>query len=161
MKRRFKKTSVLGMAEPALTDAVGKAVVVFGSIEGVVDFFLGFLLRDKSLRKHILKLPIAQRLDVFADLLKEAGNIETADIDEAIQRAKELFTKRNIIVHNHFFSSGSSPVQRISSRSKKRRMELSAKDISTIANSADEVYDDMRQLFFGNTAVLCEKDRKA
>jgi hypothetical protein len=147
MKRKFEKQSAIALAGDAFIIAIGRAMVAFAGIEGVLNFFLPSLLRNPTVWKHLGDLGISKKLDIFGDLLVERG-MPSGRVGEVIAAAKDLFKKRNLIAHNSLVTTGEPPEKFIMRLHPSKRDTLTAEEIALIAERADEVYDQIWQLYF-------------
>lgn len=82
-----------------LQRVVGQTIYLFGRIESAVDTNILFLLSDKCLHRHLSRLKLTQKIDVFCDLAKAADKTMTEEIKSIRERAKSCVGKRNIVAH--------------------------------------------------------------
>jgi hypothetical protein len=147
MKRKFEKQSAIELAGDTLIIAIGRAMVAFAGIEGVLNYCLPALLHNPIVWKHLADTGVSKRLDIYGDLLVERG-MQSERVREVIASAKCLFRKRNLIAHNSLVTTGAPPEKFIMRLHPSKREVLTVEEIALIADKADQVYDDLWQLFF-------------
>jgi hypothetical protein len=152
MMRRFEKQSAIALAGDAFIIAIGQAMVAFAGIEGILNFFLPSLLHNPTVWKHLGGMGISRKLDIYGDLLVERG-MPSRRVREVIAAAKDLFGKRNLIAHNSLVTTGEPPETFIMRLHPSTSEKLTAEDIALIAERADEVYDQIWQLYFEETEL--------
>jgi len=147
MKRKFEKQSAIELAGDTFIVAIGRAMVAFAGIEGVLNFCLPALLHNLIVWKHLADTGVSKRLDIYGDLLVERG-MQSERVREVIASAKILFRKRNLIAHNSLVTTGAPPEKFIMRLHPSKREVLTVEEITLIADKADQVYDELWQLFF-------------
>jgi len=147
MKRMFEKQSAIELAGDAFIIAIGRAMVAFAGIEGALNFCLPSLLRNSTVWKHLADTGVSRKLDIYGDLLVERG-MPSEHVGQVIADAKNLFRKRNLIAHNSLVTTGAPPEKFIMRLHPSKMVMLTAEEIGRIAHSADEVYDQIWQLFW-------------
>jgi hypothetical protein len=90
--------------EPAkFAFAVGRVLQNFGTIEYLVNQILEKTIQDPLILSHIIRMPIAKRLEVLSGLVsRDQTVIEGAGISPSklITSAKSAFKNRNQVAHN-------------------------------------------------------------
>jgi hypothetical protein len=147
MERKLEKQSAIALAGDAFIIPIGRAMVAFAGIEGVLNFCLPSLLNNPTVWKHLGDMGISRKLDIYGDLLVEKG-MPSGRVGEVIAAAKDLFRKRNLIAHNSLVTTGEPPEKFIMRLHSSKREMLSAEEIAQIADRADEVYDQIWQFYF-------------
>ena len=147
MKRKFEKQSAIELAGDTFIIAIGRAMVAFAGIEGVLNYCLPALLHNPTAWKHLADTGVSKRLDIYGDLLVERG-MQSERVREVIASAKILFRKRNLIAHNSLVTTGAPPEKFIMRLHPSKREVLTVEEIALIADKADQVYDELWQLFF-------------
>lgn len=148
MKRKFEKQSAIELAGDAFVVAIGRAMVAFAGIEGALNFCLPSLLNNWTVWKYLADAGVSKRLDIYRDLLVERG-MPLERVREVIAAAKGLFRQRNLIAHNSLVTTGAPPdkfVMRL--HPSKREDPLTLEEIALIGDKADEVYDQLWQLYW-------------
>lgn len=95
---------------------------------------------------------VSKRLSIYGDLLVERG-MPSGRVGEVIAVAKDLFKKRNLIAHNSLVTTGAPPEKFIMRLHPSKREALTSEEIALIAERADEVYDQIWQLYFENVEL--------
>jgi hypothetical protein len=87
---------------------VGVITLLFGNLEAILSFYIGFLISDPTgvMFKYAEKLQFTDRVGLFCDLV--AGRCpEYKDIVDQLKRdLRRISEKRNIIVHNGIKDQG-------------------------------------------------------
>lgn len=145
MNRKVERGSAIELAGDEFIKAIGQAMVAFAGIEGLLNLNLRSMLKNPIVWKHLANIPVSKRLDIYNDLLIQSG-FPSERTKEMISSAKSLFKKRNIIAHSPMVTTGDPPEKFVMQQSTRER--LTAEDITLIAIKADEVYDQVWQLFW-------------
>lgn len=145
MNRKVERQSAIENAGEKFISAIGRAMVAFSGIEGLLNLHLFSMLHNPTVWKHLSTTAVSRRLDIYNDLLVERG-LPSNRIQKVIDTAKGLFKKRNLIAHNPLVTTGKPPESFVSQLSTRER--LSAEEIALIAEKADEVYDQIWQLYW-------------
>jgi hypothetical protein len=154
MRHPFEKQSILSRASEDMVLAVGRLMLVFANIDGWLDFAIRGLSDFSESDvipnwKKIEKLRTSDKLDRFGELVKDSIPPEHTFMLESIEKIKDLIKHRNIAAHYPLVESGRHSEGYICKMDVNGDDKvLFSADINSLAEEADEAYNDLYQLFF-------------